>query len=44
MTQESIEDWERIYKELTDPEEREKAKQTTERKERLQDKIKDTGL
>lgn len=42
--QESIADWMRMYKSLTDPDVKEKAKREAERKERAENKKKDTGL
>lgn len=33
-----------MYDELTDPEQREKAKRATEKKEMIEEKISDTGL
>lgn len=43
-TEDSIKDWFRMYKTLTDPELKEVAKRTTERKERLEAKKADTGV
>jgi uncharacterized protein YmfQ (DUF2313 family) len=41
---ESIEDWQRMYKSLTDPEEIARSKRLAERQKRKEEKIKDYGL
>lgn len=36
--------WEQMFKSLTDPDEREKAKREADKKRRIDDKVSDTGL
>jgi hypothetical protein len=43
-TTESTEDWLRMFKTLSDPEEREKAKRKHDREKRREEKVADTGL
>lgn len=43
-TEESIADWLRMYKSITDPEKREQAKREEERRQRREAKVLDTGL
>lgn len=40
----SISDWERMYMNATDPEKREEARRNLERKARIEQKKRDTGL
>lgn len=39
----SIKDWERMHKELTDPEKLEEARQKAEREKRIEERKSDTG-